>query len=82
MNLKSAEIMSFLENALLPQVKEKLQFTSDEERTRLVEELASARESATALGVDIATHPPRKIIDFLAQLECRRQTRGAAQWAS
>ena len=64
MNLKSAEVVSFLDNDLLPQVKEKLQLTSDEERARLVEELESARESATALGVDPDRNPPPKIVEL------------------
>ena len=46
MNLRSAEVVSFLDNDLLPQVKEKLQLTSDEERAGLERELEDARESA------------------------------------
>ena len=53
MNLKSAEVVSFLDNDLLPQVKEKLQLTSDEERAGLEGELEDARESA---------NPPPKIV--------------------
>ena len=68
MNLKSAEVVSFLANDLLPQVKEKLQLTSDEERARLVEELQSARKSATALGVDPDANPPRKIVELNRRL--------------
>ena len=68
MNLKSAEVVSFLHNDLLPQVKEKLRLTSDEERARLVDELESARESATALGVDPDTNPPPKIVELNRRL--------------
>ena len=52
MNLKSAEVGSFLDNDLLPQVKEKLQLTGAEERASLETELEDARETARALGVD------------------------------
>ena len=68
MNLKSAEVVSFLDNDLLPQVKEKLQLTSDEERARLVEELERARESASALGVDPDRSPPPKIVELNRRL--------------
>ena len=68
MNLKSAEIVSFIDNDLLPQVKEKLQLTSAAERNRLVEELERARESATALGMDPATNPPPTIVDLNRRL--------------
>ena len=53
MNLRSAEVVSFLDNDLLPQVKEKLQLTSDEERAGLERELEDARESA---------NPPPEIV--------------------
>ena len=62
MNLKSAEIVSFLDNDLLPQVKEKLQLTSDEERAGLEKELEDARETARGLGVNPDTNPPPKIV--------------------
>ena len=68
MNLKSAEVVSFLDDDLLPQVKEKLRLTSDEERARLVEELESARKSATALGVDPDANPPPKIVELNRRL--------------
>lgn len=68
MNLKSAEVVSFLDNDLLPQVKEKLQLTSDEERARLVEELESARGAAVALGVDPDRNPPPKIVELNRRL--------------
>ena len=68
MNLKSAEVVSFLDDDLLPQVKEKLRLTSDEERARLVEELEDCRKSATALGVDPDTNPPPKIVELNRRL--------------
>ena len=68
MNLKSAEIVSFLDNDLLPQVKEKLQLTSDEERAKLEKELEDARETARDLGVDPDTSPPPKIVELNRRL--------------
>ena len=50
MNLKSAEVVSFLDNDLLPQVKEKLRLTSDEERASLEKELKGRRREAMDLG--------------------------------
>ena len=61
MNLKSAEIVSFLDSGLLPQVKEKLRLTSDEERVRLERELEEARGAACKLGVDPDSNPPPAI---------------------
>ena len=68
MNLKSAEIASFLDNDLLPQVKEKLQLTSDAERARLQKELEDAREKARELGINPDTSPPQKVIDLNRRL--------------
>ena len=62
MNLKSAEISSFLDNDLLPQVKEKLRLTSDEERARLEKELEEARGAAWKLGLDPDSNPPPGIV--------------------
>ena len=68
MNLKSAEIASFLDNDLLPQVKEKLQLTSDAERASLQKELDDARKAARELGVDPDTDPPPKIVELNRRL--------------
>ena len=68
MNLKSAEVVSFLDNDLLPQVKEKLRLTSDEQRARLEKELEDARETARDLGVDPDTSPPPKIVELNRRL--------------
>ncbi len=68
MNLKSVEVVSFLDNDLLPQVKEKLRLTSDEERARLLEELEDARETARGLGVDPDRNPPPKIVELNRRL--------------
>ncbi len=50
MNMKSAEIKSFLDDDLLPQVQEKLQGISTEERERLEAKLANALHKARELG--------------------------------
>ena len=68
MNLKSAEVVSFLDNDLLPQVKEKLQLTSAEERASLEKELEDARETARGLGVDPDRNPPPKIVELNRRL--------------
>ena len=68
MNLKSVEVVSFLDNDLLPQVKEKLRLTSDQERAKLAKELESARKSATLLGVDPDVNPPPKIVELNRRL--------------
>ena len=68
MNLKSAEVVSFLDNDLLPQVKQKLQLTNDEERASLEKELAEARETARGLGVDPDRNPPPKIVELNQRL--------------
>ena len=68
MNRKSAEIGSFLDDDLLPQVKEKLRLTSDEERARLERELEEARELAWKLGVDPDSDPPPTIVELNERL--------------
>ena len=68
MNLKSAEIVSFLDNDLLPQVKEKLRLTSDEERANLERDLEDARAAARELGVNPDTNPPPKIVELNRRL--------------
>ena len=68
MNLKSAEVGSFLDNDLLPQVKEKLQLTSDEERAKLEKELEEARRAARKLGLDPDSNPPPGIVKLNRRL--------------
>ena len=68
MNLKSAEVLSFLDNDLLPQVKEKLRLTSDEERSRLEKELEGRRKEAIELGLDPDRNPPPKIVELNRRL--------------
>ncbi len=57
MNLKAEEITNFLDDDLLPQVKDVLNLTSDEERARLEEALQTAQKQARDLGVDPDTTP-------------------------
>ena len=52
MNLKSAEIVQFLDRDLLPQIKEQLNLTSNEGRASLEAELEAARKTARELGVN------------------------------
>ena len=57
MNLKTAEIATFLDNDLLPQVQDKLNLTDNQERVRLETELQNASENARQLGVDPDSTP-------------------------
>ena len=66
MNLKAGEITNFLDNDLLPQVRDVLNLTSDEERARLEEALQTAQKQARDLGVDPDTTP--KVIELKQQL--------------
>ena len=68
MNLKSAEIGSFLDNDLLPQVKEKLRLTSDEERAKLEEEIEESHKAAWKLGIDPDADPPPGIVELNRRL--------------
>ena len=68
MNLKSAEIGSFLDNDLLPQVKKKLRLTTDAERAKLREELEEARKKSRDLGADPDTNPLPAIVDLNRRL--------------
>ena len=68
MNLKSAEIVSFLDNDLLPQVLESLQLTSDAERSDLERELDLARRGARRAGYDPDTAPSDAIIELNRRL--------------
>ena len=68
MNLKTAEIETFLDNDLLPQVQEQLDLTDNQERVRLEKELQDAREQAQMGGYDPDTHPSPKIIELNQRL--------------
>ena len=68
MNLKSAEVVSFLDNDLLPQVKQKLQLMSDEERASLERELEGRRKEARELGLDPDSNPPPTIVELNRRL--------------
>ena len=57
MNLKAGEIAAFLDEDLLPQVKTKLNLTSEEELAALERDLDDARKSAQKLRVDPDTSP-------------------------
>ena len=61
MNLKAAEVTTFLDRDLLPQVKDALRLTDNEERTRLEEELKAARKQARGLGLDPDADTPPTI---------------------
>ena len=61
MKLKSVEIVSFIDNDLLPQVKETLQLTSDAERADLARQRESARADARRAGYDPDTAPSATI---------------------
>ena len=51
MNLKAGEIAAFLDRDLLPQVKTKLNLTSEEELAALERELDEARKTSERLGI-------------------------------
>ncbi len=51
MNLKAGEIAAFLDRDLLPQVKTKLNLTSEEELAALERELDEARKASAKLGI-------------------------------
>ncbi len=68
MNLKTAEIVAFLDRDLLPQVKTKLNLTSAEEQARLEEKLKEARMAAWGLGINLETTAPPRIADLSRQL--------------
>ncbi|WP_299017678.1 DNA methyltransferase [uncultured Polaribacter sp.] len=60
MNQKREEITDFLDNRLLPQVKEVLAANSSGNNTKIQEELNTAIEQAKSLGVDPNTLPKVK----------------------
>ena len=64
MSLKSAEIVSFLDNDLLPQVKDTLQLTSDAERAGLAKQRESARADARRAGYDPDKAPSATIVEL------------------
>ena len=66
MNMKSAEVAAFLDNDLLPQVKETLRLTTGEDRAELEERIRRAEKSARALRVDPGDSP--EIRDLRARL--------------
>ena len=68
MNLKTAEIETFLDNDLLPQVQEQLDLTDNQERVRLEQELQDAREQARKGGYDPDTQPSAKIVELNQRL--------------
>ena len=57
MNLKAGEIAAFLDEDLLPQVKTKLNLTSEEELAALERDLDDARKTAQKLRIDPDTSP-------------------------
>ena len=57
MKYKAREIEKFLDDHLLPQIREKLALTENEKRARLKKELADARQQARELGYDPDTAP-------------------------
>ena len=67
MNRKAGEIANFLDNDLLPQVRDVLNLTSDEERARLEEALQTAQKQARDLRVPDPDALPT-IIDLKQQL--------------
>lgn len=66
MNQKRNEINDFLENRLLPQVKEILQSNGDGNNNKSKQELEKAIEQANSLGVDPETLP--KVIELRNKL--------------
>ncbi len=66
MNLKAEEIIGFLDNDLLPQVRTALAGNTANRQVELEKELAKAREQARDLGVPPETTP--KVIDLERQL--------------
>ena len=66
MKMKAAEIETFLDRDLLPQVKAELSRIADDDRIALETELAEAKESARGLGIDPEEAP--KVIELNKQL--------------
>ena len=68
MNLKAAEVVKFLDQDLLPQVKTKLNLTTAEERAELEEELKEAHKDARKLGIDPEVDTPSAIAEMIRRL--------------
>ena len=66
MNEKSSEITDFLDNKLLPQVKESFKNLADEDKTSIQKELDEAIEQAKSLGANPYDLP--KVNELKAQL--------------
>ena len=79
MNLKTAEVVAFLDNDLLPQVKTKLDLDSAEERTRLERELEKDRRATKWLGVDPDLDPPPRIVELNRRLTDMKKGADAAR---
>ena len=77
MNLKSAEVTAFLEDELLPQVKDMLNATNAEDRAKLEGDLEASREAARKLGYDPDTNPPPAVVDLTRRLAEMDKDRGA-----
>ncbi len=70
MNLKSAEVVRFLENDLLPQVKTKLNLADKEDAARLESEIQKDSAAARRLGIDPDSAPAiRQQREMLAEIK-------------
>ena len=75
MNMKAAEIETFLDEGLLPQVQTVLAGVADEQRTALDRAVAEAKAKARELGVDPETTPAVvKLKKQLAEASADAQT--------
>jgi adenine-specific DNA-methyltransferase len=63
MNQRRAEIGRFLDEDLLPQVREVLATLKDDERERLEQELAKAYETEVSLGLARGSSPATKVLE-------------------
>ena len=68
MNMKAAEIETFLDRDLLPQVKTRLALNTDEERAAVEKALETARSQARELGYDPDAHPSDKMVELNERL--------------
>ena len=75
MNMKSAEVTAFLNKDLLPQVKEALNLTSEDEITQLEEQMQRAVKTARELGFNPEDAP--QIQEFKARLKEMRKDQTA-----
>src|SRR5580765_2851759 len=67
MHAKSAEVTQFLDQQLLPQVKEAFDLYKSADKSEIEKELAKAVEQAKSLGVDPET--TQKVKDLRAKLK-------------